>query len=60
MKAALVHSVSSEPLVTLSAFVLCKTGEELPEQSPPGNLLFSQSEYKFVQLEASVNYVRSL
>ena len=60
MKAALVHSVASEPLVTLSAIVLCKTGEELPEQSPPGNLLFSQSEYKLVQLEASVNYVRSL
>ena len=60
MEAALAHSVASEPLVTLSAFVLCKTGEELPEQSLPWNLLFSQSEDKLVQLEASVNYVRSL
>ena len=58
--AALIHSVASEPLTALSALVLCNAGEELPKQSLPWDLLLSQSEYKFVQLESSVNDVRSL
>ena len=60
MVAALIHSVSSEPLFALCTFVLCKAREELPKQGLPRDLLLSQSEYKLIQLEALVNYVRSL
>ena len=60
MIAALIQSVACKSLVTLSAFILYNAGEELPKQSLPWNLLFSQCEHKLVQLEASIYDVRGL
>ena len=58
MVVTLVQLVARESTIARRALELDDTGEQLPKEVPPGDLLGPQAEDKFVQLEVFVRNVR--